>query len=375
MKAGKAALAVFAFCTITLSAVAYAAPDASAPVVYLRTDCTEGGVGLVNCFTTMDSLVTWINNTRHPSATNPLDVEIGPGTFSAFSCQDGGYTTLKGSGRQNTIITNGQVYGGAFYASNCTQLDLSELTILGTANALHTMDWLGTGTSTWSNVDIAGNSYGWWDTGGTHFWFGCRFINKAGYGVSRAYQTQGVSWFFGSEIEADAANGASEAMALGVNGGEAHVYGGAIRTLVPGGNGGSTIGSSTGIKAVRASGASAEVHIHGTGIDVISGPGNQIAALIADSGAMIHANGAAYNLSTGTGGTVYRILNNGGHIHAPYLWEHIPDPTTIPNYTSVTGADITTVTTGTSDGHPHTVIYDASCTSKWYDTVDKACRP
>jgi hypothetical protein len=98
-----------------------------------------------------------------------------------------------------------------------------------------------------------------------------------------------------------------------------------------------------------------------------------VVALSASNAGVIHANGAAYNLSTGTGGAVTRIANSGGHVHAPYLWEHIPDPATTPNFTSVTGADMAPLASGTSDGHPHFLMFDSSCSSHWYDTVDKAC--
>lgn len=355
---------VLAFCTITLSTVVYAVPDPSAPVVYLRTDCTEGGVSLVNCFTTMDSLVTWISNTRQPSAANSLLVEVGPGTFGSFSCSDGGYTTLRGSGREKTVITNGTEYRNAFNSANCTQLEFSELTIKGTTSALHSMDWSGPGTSTWSDVDIIGHAYGWYDLGGIHYWFGSRIINKAGFGVSRAYLTSGENWFFGSEIVAEAAKNVSDAVALEVRGGgEVHVYGGAVRTVVTAGIGGATV------NAARTIGSGAEVHIHGTGIDVISTPANNIAALIAESGTMIHANASAYNLSTGAGGTISRIVNNGGHVHAPYFWEEHDVP---PNIISATGAD-RAVITATANGHPSIVIYDTSCASMWYDIGAQAC--
>ncbi len=354
-------------------------PDPTAGVVYLLTNCNVHNSPLANCFETMGSLTTWVANTRHPNAAAPLVVEIGPGTFSPFGCQNGGYTTLRGSGRQNTIITNGQAFGDAFSASNCTQLDISELSIVGTAaRALHTMDWSGAGTSTWSNVDVIANGgYGWYDTGGTHFWFGSRFTNNFGVaGVSRAYETGGVSWFFGSEIVAnDASGNAAEVEALGVlAGGEAHVYGGNLRAVVSGGNGGSTLSEIAGIKAVNALKASSSlpggmVHIHGTGIDVISSPGNQIAALMAGSGAMIHANGDSYNLSTGTGGTIYRILNNGGDVRAPYQWEEGPTP---PQIQSANGSD-TTVLTNTTDGQPHLLLYSTNCASGWYDTALHLC--
>lgn len=130
----------------------------------------------------------------------------------------------------------------------------------------------------------------------------------------------------------------------------------------------------TSLSAVTAT-SGGMVHIHGTGIDAISSASNNIKVLTAGVGSMIHANASSYNLSTPTG-SVTRINNTGGHIHAPYLWEHIPDPTTAPNFASQNGADTTTVTTGTSDGQPHMAVYSASCPSgtKWYDQVDKVCR-
>ena len=76
-----------------------------------------------------------------------------------------------------------------------------------------------------------------------------------------------------------------------------------------------------------------------------------------------------------------RISNNGGHVHAPYLWQHVPDtddnPSTVDtNFASVNGADQTTMTVGPSDGHPHTAVYSSSCpfNARWYDQVDKVCR-
>lgn len=348
------------------------APDPTANVVQLRKDCAEGGVTKPNCFTSMISVTDWIKLTRRPSAVNPLLVEIGPGTFGRFTCRNGGYTTLRGSGRQNTVITNGEEFNNAFDAINCTQLDLSELSIVGTKNALHTMDWSGGGTSTWSNVDVVGNSYGWWDTGGIHFWFGSRITNKAGFSVSRAYQTTaGESWFFGSELKAEASTreSASDVTALGVNGGEVHVYGGVIRAVAPLGSVG-TLGSFEGIKAIKASGSSAEVHIHGTGIDVISSAADEIAALFAENGARIHADGTAYNLATGPGGTVFRIINSGGHVHAPYTWQHIPD---YP-LRSITGADTTMEIVGSDI---NLLIYNSQCSGAggpWYNVALRSCR-
>jgi hypothetical protein len=122
--------------------------------------------------------------------------------------------------------------------------------------------------------------------------------------------------------------------------------------------------------------------MHGGGIDIISSPANAIAALVASGGGMIHANGVAYNMSTGTGGTITRIIkdtNSATHVHAPYLWEEHPNP---PSIVSVNGADMAVEndcsaagcqTTGTET---HLLIYNDTCHNNgpWFDVVTHECR-
>jgi hypothetical protein len=181
------------------------------------------------------------------------------------------------------------------------------------------------------------------------------------------------SWFFGSEISETAStylNG-NGLVALGVSGqAEAHVYGSAIRAISD-----VTATGNGPIVAVNASNGGI-VHIHGTGIDVISSVPNNLVALNAATGGLIHANESSYNLSTPSG-TVTRIkkdTNINTHVHAPYLWEHIPDPTTIPNFTSVTGADTTTEVVGADI---NMLVYNSQCTGSggpWYNVALRTCR-
>jgi hypothetical protein len=91
------------------------------------------------------------------------------------------------------------------------------------------------------------------------------------------------------------------------------------------------------------------------------------------AGGEIHANVSAYNLSN-FAGSVARI-NGAGHVHAPYLWEHIPDATKVPGFTSAHCADTTTLSVAADNNHQHTVVYSTSCPSgtPWYDQVDKVC--
>jgi hypothetical protein len=180
------------------------------------------------------------------------------------------------------------------------------------------------------------------------------------------------SWFFGTEIQADLCDlngyGPNGNFLIRASGqGEVHVYGSVVRV-------GATcpMGVGTPIVAITASNGR-NVHVHGTGIDVISTVPNNIVVLLANSGGTIHANASAYNLST-TSGTVTRISNSGGHIHAPYHWEHIPDPATIPNFTSVSGADMTTEVVGADI---NMLVYNNQCTGAggpWYNVALRSCR-
>lgn len=379
--------AAFLICFFFSSSV-LAVIDNNASVVRLRTTCQDGAASLDNCFTTMGTLTSWINGTRRPGASSPLLVEIGAGTFGrlALTCDAStgytGYVSFAGAGPEQTIILFGASSNppfGVIESNGCTNLSFSHLTVRDGGYGY--IVWNGGGMSHWSNVVVDVSARGWSEdtcgaTKGQHYWVGSRFVNRAVVTIGSAYNAScDDSWFIGSEITLTtrkrgifSAGSGNFTTINASNGTEVHLYGSVVRAIGPDPT------TATGTLTAIQSTSSAQVHLHGTGIDALSVEPRNIVALSATTGGMIHANGSSYNLST-VSGTVTRILNNGGHIHAPYLWEHIPDPTTIPNYTSVTGADMTTVTTGTSDGQPHLVIYSANCTSKWYDTVDKVCRP
>jgi hypothetical protein len=198
---------------------------------------------------------------------------------------------------------------------------------------------------------------------GKHYWFSSRILG--GYKV-----VCDESWFFGTEISSNpffCKICGQTWTTLDVTGGEAHVYGGVIRLVVD--EDSNTSKPTTGI-AVKATGPG-EVHIHGTGIDVISPLDTNVIALQAVNGGTIHANGTAYNMSTGTGGTITRILNQGGSISAPYVWKQDSIP---PDIASENGADMIVDTSGSQ---PHLLIYSDNCSGTggpWFDVVTHACR-
>ncbi len=390
------------FIAITIAVIGFASLNASAAidnaasVVLLRTSCNDGAGGtLNNCFITTNTLVSWVANTRNPkpNASAPLTIEIGPGTFSGFAIgcntEFTGYVTFRGAGRDVTNISGAVVfptYTLGLYG--CTSLLFEDLTIGPVGGGIW---WTGQGTSTWENVNVFHTGYGWNEVSscsgsgerGKHYWFSSRIVGSENGGFSRPYQSRcAEDWFIGSEITIKpTSNIGFDAFALHSIGtsSEIHYYGGVLRALAGPGIGVPAFGASASFRyglAAAVAEDGGQIHIHGTGIDVLSSDGNPVSSLGVLSGGFIHANGSAYNLATGTGGSVTRVNNQGGHIHAPYLWEHVPDPATAPNFASANGADQTTVTSGTSDGHPHMAVYSSTCPSnaRWYDQVDKTCR-
>jgi hypothetical protein len=295
-----------------------------------------------------------------------------------------------GAGPEQTIIKSG------ITAIGCKQFHVSALKIILSAYGL---TWVGGGDSTWTNVHLVGDGYGWYDfcqsgqERAKHQWFSSR-ISSNGIG----YQAQcSENWFWGSEISVTAGEGGESPRAIiatvtptyGLSP-EFHFYGSNIKVILPVGQ--ATIAPSpvgqwrqcSGAVAVCSIGEGASVHIHGTGIDIVGNAlPNHVVALAADDGGDIHANGSAFNLSTAAGGTIQRVLSGttgtGGHIHAPYLWETHPGApyegsgVTFKSKTGFDSAIVTSATDGTPI-RPRTVIYDSTCTSGWFDTVTQACR-
>ena len=208
---------------------------------------------------------------------------------------------------------------------------------------------------------------------GKHYWFHSRINGK--------YQIRcDQSWFFGSEITVGRfAIDPSYALIDVANNGEAHIYGSNINLDIR------KFGSanfSTRHVAVSASGGG-KAHIHGTGIDVISNRAGDIVALEVGAGGEIHANGAAYHMKPGPGGTATRVQNpnNVGLVHAPYVWEEDKKPPTGVN--SQNGADMVVQTGCAANGcqnagtETHLLIYNTNCTGTggpWFDVVTRACR-
>lgn len=351
--------------SLLCTSAVYAVNDPNAPVMQLRHPdsggCIEAGNVIDNCVVATNSI-----KIHKLSTANSLIVEVGPGSYGQFFCN--GITdrniSVRGAGIDTTTIASLTLLGG------CPDITFSDLTIGGTGiNYAVAVIEPGT-TTTWINVKMAGPWQEYCEgvstvPAGRHTWHGSQIIADHGY-----YEVEcDDSWFFGSEITSQGDLSQGIVNPFRVMGAELHVYGSVIRALGTGTGAASTLLPLTAVTAIGGN-----THIHGTGIDVISvdGAPASVTALSASNGAIIHASEAAFNLSTGVGGTVTRIDNQGGTVRSPYLWENLP--ASGKDFSSETGADMTTIT-NTSDGQPHLVIYSNLCTSKWYDIVDKVCLP
>lgn len=378
-------LSIFGILLFALSSNASAIIDADAEQVLVSKSCTKNGNPVDDCFTSFSDLTTWLSTIRKPDISAPLAVTIGAGVFGediTLSCQPAsdytGYISFSGMGNGQTII-QGQTFNSPLNVSNCTDLSFTHLTINGPKYGGIT--WSGGGHSKWVDVDVNGAARAWYEPvcgseRGEHYWYSSKVTATAGFTLGVTYQaTCDETWFFGSEVTLNIPEGekASGATVMTGSQGILHLYGSVLRTLVEDYR--ALSGGVVSMAAARAgtipfsnTPAGGEIHIHGTGIDVLSSNGQQILALYADNGGHIHANNAAYNLQSS--GTITRLKVDGGHISAPYQWKQ---NTEAPDIVSITGAD-TVVVTNTTDNRPHTLIYDNTCSSGWYDTATTYCR-
>lgn len=392
---------------------AYAATvDANASIVQLRSSCIEAGVEINNCFTNLDTLNTWIQGTRSPGGSDPLAVRIGPGTFPGFiRCEGDQSISLIGSGASNTTLKR-TGYGSGFLVvmvlkDNCN-LNVQDLKIdnVGGLAAVQVQDEISSTfniLSVWNNVEIISTGYTWLEehcdpsiTHSKHFWKGSKLTSITGGGAlevfAKAYVSCAENWFHATEITArkETATDFPQVTAL-LAFGETHVYGGVIRAIS--GNGVSLPSPAPfsggagpqGLVGIYAAGPGAKVHVHGTGIDVMSSEPNDVAGVLTENNAHVHIMESSFNMSScnntpACGGVLYRIADFGGMIRSVFQWENGTEP---PAISSQNGADtfveMDCSETGcqTPGSQPHMLIYSTACTGSggnWFDTVTGGCR-
>lgn len=358
-------------------------------VVYLRQNCGM----MQNCATTMAEVLTWTYNTRLPSASFPLLIDIGTGSFGGFTCNASGYITLRGAGRHNTVL-GFTIVGLNLAGPGCTRLAFQDLSIVGGDRGF---EWWGGGSASYSNIEITGGQYAWWDysSGGSqHYWWNS-VLNSTSSGTA-TFQTYGATHrFYGGEVNLNATGGSLgyPAAAVWVNdsggvSGEIQMYGSAIRARA---SPGAIVVALAGVRV----GFNQTFHLHGGSIGVnasAAGDANVNVEGIrsvydsdSGTGSTVHVLESAYALTGKGSGTVRRISSPPGvGVAAPFLWSNGPNAPPITS--SQKGADMYVETdcsaakcsgAATADGtETHLMIYNSSCATDgpWFDVVTGRCR-
>lgn len=363
----------------------YADPPPDAEIISLKKNCGTD----VNCFTSPGTMLNWIWNTRNPTASSPLLVEIGPGQWNWVSetCNNRGHVTFKGSGRNNTILigASGAVYGTQF--TNCQSISFQDLRITSNFGAPHAIGWFGGGSSSWTNVQVDATYSAWYDTNpcapsrGRHDWFSSTLSSAGSFVVlSRC----GDSWFWGSELRSSA-----QGLDAETANSQMHLYGSNVRVIST-----QTSGTLVGLNAIQGG----TIHFHGGEIAVRSeNPSANVSVVGVQSdgaGSLVHTHMTSYGLlPTGTGVATRLSATNGGKAEAPFEWTAgtlVPTPgdaTGTKHIVSLDGQDKFVETdcplnAGCQNpgNYPHEMLYSNSCTGTgitkgpWFDLSTNKCR-
>lgn len=375
--------------------MAYADPTPGAEVVRLRqTSCGTD----TDCFTDINALLDWTWNVRMHTATTPLLIDAGPGTFQITRgyCASGGNVTLRGSGRNNTTITATSNNGlGAINIDTCTNLSFQDLTINSGVNVFATVFWNGGGNSSWNNVTLASASYAWYDArnqggcapalAGKHDFFASTLVvNNSGVG-SAVYRTEcGDTSFWGSTLVQNFSQSTLPGTLLGIQassaGGMVHLYGSNVKILSKA----SSVAQATTLIGLQTDGNGAVIHIHGGEVSVRSEGTATVSVVGANSvgtGSLVHGHQNNWGLLSSGGGTATRLaISSSGSAQAPFEWTPGTQP---PGIISLDGQDRFVETDCPQTGgcqtvgtYPHTMIYRSSCATSgpWFDTVTNQCR-
>jgi hypothetical protein len=403
------ALAVSA--SFVFAGAALGLPAADAERVYVRKDCTEafgsGTETYASCVDNMEDLADWLYGER-PTQTPPIKpvlIDIGPGEFGPFTCDGHHDITLRGAGRNITILRHGVFSGAAIGIGGCDRIHVQHLTAIATGvpNASAVKGFAKQGfdsgvTTTWTNVELIGDSYAWWEqdvtlTGSppecteaqmsTHWVYDSIFRNIGDGSVSYVFAaTCSRTFLYATELE-----GPSNAITIGFQG-DVRAYGGVLRA-VP-----SPDHSFSSISTVVLNNQKGVFHMHGGVIvaDASAATGNVNARAIqvggGNSTAFVHTHETAFLVRAAGDGNAVRILNNpGAMVQSPSLHHPSADPPSsgVPGgageFRSTHGQDLFVETDCSADGdcegggsQAHLMVYDSSCTEKWRNVVTGRCR-
>ena len=376
--------------------------------LFLVEDCVSAGWALadigVKCFESVASVndVLWGTSGIDPSASNPALVDIGPGEFDGpIVCSTGqGFTTFRGAGRAQTII-KGQVPSGIIFRTamysdgGCDSVDFRDMKLDGGTIGFGVY-WTGGGSSTWSDVDLEGEFFGWYDIEcgsgsntdppvGVHYFFGSR-VTGGGTGY---FSSCGDTWFYGGEILAAPALKGSLGSPKGVwvnLRGSFHAFGTAIRVSTVGLTSGT--GTAEGVVVGRGPTTPSpdgygEFHHHGGIVSMNTSNLANVTAIglavddpLAVGDARAHTLGTAFAINAASGTSSKRVAGT-GTIQSPLLWQAGSSPPTGAGDVIGQGMFVDT----DAGGEAHLMVFDPACAGAmtpdggpWRDQTNGNCR-
>jgi hypothetical protein len=367
--------------------------------------------GLEDCVEYMACVNDWLADVRTDSPP-PVVIDIGAGTFGHFICNGGesvtpssSEITLRGAGRPVTRIQNNATGGHGLSFNSCAGIEVQHLTVDAKEAGIA---WGGPGDSTYTDIDVRGGSYAWWEAGVANPSVSCLHPVSEHWSWSSIWRDKTLgqsdyvwaascsrSFFFDSEVQ-----GLTNAFSLSHDA-EVELYGSVVRVVVPGGTSGggqvsAVLNPQTGLTdpGLHPGG---EFHMHGglIAVDAHEATGNVDAvAILAANGAVTRIQETAFLLKPAGTGAAIRIWDAGGEsfpsvFEAPLLLASGQStPTTGSGggpYWSLGGQDMYVETDCLPDGNcdsvpagteTHLMVYSDYCDTSgpWFDTVTGRCR-
>ncbi len=402
--------------------------------VSVKADCS-GATGV--CFEDISLVDDWLwdqaddtNRCSAPAADDRVLVEIGPGDFaeatvlysSVVTCPDSGgerngYVTFRGAGADQTIVRDSGItpVGSAMRFQQCTDIVVENMTLRSDNGS--GLFWYGGGKSRWTNVDVVGQQFGWYDGGlagscatlgnGLHYWFSSRIqSSRVAYKASCD-----ESWFYGTDlvVKVGATNQSPLAAAVVFNDGDMRLFGSSLRFDTSDADPSiahSLYGVRVGTTDANQADGNGTFHMHG-GIINVSAPSilnAQLTALEVNRNSGGGATGTAFGHVVETAYTMNKNPTNTAivsrtvalpastvplGIQSPYQWPAATVPPADGDLVSITGYDQYIEIDCQEDGlcdqafpteqRPHLMIYDDTCAtssaaSPWRNTVTQNCR-
>ncbi len=342
-----------------------AVPDPDDDIVYVRTTCPQGQQDCFQGTQGIQFATTWaeMRSSGPPENDPPLLIDIGPGVFGPFFCDELGNTTLRGVGVESrggsfTKVTTGGIFNFVVAGGDCRNVTFQSMTIGDGSDDQYSLAWRASGDTVWEDVELQGRTWTWFDrcinndSAGLHYFFDSTAttteMNTEGFRVACS-----ELWWYGGGIRVTSKLSVApvESNLTGVlvaGNGDLRVIGSKIHVVADWGPSVS-LDSIVGVRVQQSGGTDASIgtvapdfpsghgsfHLHGSTlvVDARAMANSSVVGIQVSEEGHAHTPGAVFDLippSSGNG-SARRValvdLELTGHADSPYTW---PDRTLPP---------------------------------------------